>query len=243
MNTIVSNPSWAPQCPKRPKGHFGRALLVGAVLEVVLVGGLILGSSNTPPPKPMVKKVIAIHMMQPAPPKPKPVPPPPKPVVHPKPVPKPLPHPIPQPKPVVQHVPAPKPLMAKTPLPTAPVVPPSPPVTTPPPPPPPPAPSMAAREAAIDQYAGMVRARVQADAHVPEAVRLMHLSGTAVITFRLTPSGQLLWAKIAQSSGVRPIDKAALKSVEEGAYPPFTKNMPKHASNFNVEVHLSSHSS
>ncbi|CDQ11181.1 Putative TonB family protein [Acidithiobacillus ferrivorans] len=242
MNTIVSDPSWAPQ---RPKGHFGRALLIGAVLEVVLVGGLILGSSNAPPPKPMVKKIIAIHMVQPAPPKPKPVPPPPKPVVHPKPVPKPLPHPIPQPKPVVQHVPAPKPLMAKTPLPTAPVVPPSPPVTTPPPPPPPPppAPSMAAREAAVDQYAGIVRARVQADAHVPEAVRLMHLSGTAVITFRLTPSGQLLWAKIAQSSGVGPIDKAALKSVEEGAYPPFTKNMPKHASNFNVEVHLSSHSS
>ncbi|MBU2827546.1 energy transducer TonB, partial [Acidithiobacillus ferriphilus] len=143
MNTIVSDPSWAPQ---RPKGHFGRALLIGAVLEVVLVGGLIWGGSNTPAPKLMVKKIIAIHMVQPAPPKPKPVPPPPKPVVHPKPVPKPLPHPIPQPKPVVHHAPAPKPLMAKTPLPTAPVVPPSPPVTTPPPPPP--APSMAAREAA-----------------------------------------------------------------------------------------------
>jgi len=243
VNTIVSDPSWAPQRPQKPEGHFGRALLVGAVLEVLLVGGLIWASGNTPPPKPMVKKIIAIHMVQPAPPKPKPVPPPPKPVVHPKPVPKPIPHPIPQPKPVVHHAPAPKPLMAKTPLPTAPVVPPSPPVTTPPPPPPPPAPSMAAREAAVDQYAGMVRARVQADAHVPEAVRLMHLSGTAVITFRLTPSGQLLWAKIAQSSGVGSIDRAALKSVEAGTYPPFTKNMPKHASNFNVEVHLSSHSS
>jgi protein TonB len=244
MNTMVTNPSWSPQGPEKSEGHFGKALLVGAVLEIALLAGLLWISSAPPPPKPVVKKIIAIHMVHPAPPKPKtiPVPPPPKPVVQPKPVPVPRPKPIPQPRPVVHHTPAPKPLMAKTPLPTAPVVPPAPPVT-PPAPPPPPAPSMAARQAALARYASMVRAQVQADAHVPEAVRLMHLSGTAVITFRLTPSGQLLWAKITQSSGVQPIDKAALQSVKEGNYPPFTKNMPKHATNFTVEVHLSSHSS
>ncbi|WP_319025892.1 MotA/TolQ/ExbB proton channel family protein, partial [Acidithiobacillus ferriphilus] len=38
MNTIVSDPSWAPQ---RPKGHFGRALLIGAVLEVLPEAALL----------------------------------------------------------------------------------------------------------------------------------------------------------------------------------------------------------
>ncbi|MDX5935831.1 TonB family protein [Acidithiobacillus thiooxidans] len=245
MNTMVTNPSWSPQGPEKSEGHFGKALLVGAVLEIALLAGLLWISSAPPPPKPVVKKIIAIHMVHPAPPKPKPIPvppPPPKPVVQPKPVPVPRPKPIPQPRPVVHHTPAPKPLMAKTPLPTAPVVPPAPPVTPPAPPPPPPAPSMAARQAALARYASLVRAQVQADAHVPEAVRLMHLSGTAFITFRLTPSGQLLWARITQSSGVAAINQAALKSVKEGNYPPFTKNMPKHATNFTVEVHLSSHS-
>lgn len=243
MNTMVTNPSWSSKRPQKSEGNFGKALLVGALLEVLLIAGLVWMSKPSTPPKPVVKKIMAIHMVHPAPPQPKPVPPPPKPVVHPKPVPlpKPVPRPIPKPQPVVQHTPAPKPLMAKTPLPTAPVVPPAPPVV-PPAPPPPPAPSMAARQAALAEYAAMVRSRVQADAHVPEAVRLMHLSGTAVITFRLTPSGQLLWAKISQSSGVGPIDKAALQSVKEGSYPPFTKNMPKHATNFTVEVHLSSDS-
>jgi len=239
VNTIVGNPTWTPPPLNTDKEHFGRALLVGAVLEALLVGGLIWVGSNTPPPKPVVKKIIAIHMVQPVPPKPKPVPPPPKPMVHPKP----LPRPVPLPKPVVHHVPVPKPLIAKTPLPLAPVAPPRPPVVLPPPPPPPPAPSMAARQVALAEYAAMVRAQVQADAHVPEAIRLMHLSGTAVITFRLAPSGRLQWAKVSRSSGAGPIDRAALKSVEEGEYPPFSKDMPKHATNFTVEVHLSGRAS
>ena len=240
MNTIVGNPSWTPPPLNTNKEHFGRALLVGAVLEALLVGGLIWVGSNTPPPQPVVKKFIAIHMIQPVPPKPKPkpVPPPPKPMVHPKP----LPRPVPLPKPVVHQVPVPKPLIAKTPLPLAPVAPPRPPVV-PPPPPPPPAPSMAARQAALAEYAALVRAQVQADAHVPEAIRLMHLSGTAIITFRLAPSGRLQWAKISRSSGAGPIDRAALKSVKEGQYPPFSKDMPKHATNFTVEVHLSGRAS
>lgn len=228
----------------RPKGYFGRALIIGAVIELALVAGLIWVSNQKSPPPPPKPKRIAIHMVQP--PKPKPVPPPPKPVVHPKPLPKPIPHPVPKPvphpipHPVVHHAPTPKPLVAKTPMPMAPVVPPAPPVT--PPPPPPPAPSPALAQAAIARYAALVRAQVQSDAHVPEAVRLMHLSGTAVISFELTPSGQLLWARLAQSSGVGAIDRAALQAVKSGAYPPFTKDMPKKATVFDVEVHLSANS-
>ncbi len=240
--TILTDPALALQGPVKPEGNFGKALLVGAALEMALLAGLLWFSAVPPPPKPTAKKIMAIHMVHPAPPKPKPipVPPPPKPVLQPKPVP--VPKPIPMPRPVVHHAPTPKPLMAKTPLPTAPVLPPAPPVTPPAPPPPPPAPSMAARQAAMARYASMVRAQVQADAHVPEAVRLMHLSGTAVISFELQPSGFLVWARLAQSSGVGAINRAALESVRSGTYPPFTKNMPKRATIFNVEIHLSSNS-
>ncbi len=233
----------SPMQPVRfKKDHFGRALIVGAVLEALMIGGLIYSNLSQPvtvKPKP---RIIAIHMIQPAPPKPKSAPPPPKPVVQPKPIPKPVPKPTPRPIPhPVQHHPLPpKPLLAKTPAPQAPVY--TPPVT-PPAPPPPPAPSPAARQAAIDNYAAMLRARVQANARVPDSVRMMHVSGTAVISFRLTPSGHLLSAHVAQSSGIGAINRAALKAVEIASYPPFRKKMPKHDMTFNVRVHLSAHDS
>lgn len=238
MNTLANT------APLFQRDHFGRALLIGAGLEMVLVGGLLWLGAHIPAPKPLPveKKIIAVHMVQPAPSLPKPVPPAPKPVVQPKPLPKPVPKAIvhrPTPKPVLHPTPAPKPLLAKTPAPTAPVY--TPPVATPPAPPPPPAPSPATQQDAIASYAALLRARVQADTRVPEAVRLMHTSGTAVISFRLTPSGQLLSARVAQSSGVDPIDRAALQAVQGGSYPPFTKNMPTHAMAFAVQVHLSAH--
>jgi protein TonB len=224
---------------RQPKtSPFIRSFIAAAFIEAIIIGGLLYAGSIIPPPQDVIqkKKVIAIHMVQPTPPQPKPVPvpPPPKPVVQPKP--KPVPKPIPIPKPVVHHTP-PKPLLAKAPTPTAPVY--TPPVVTPPAPPPPPSPAM--QQNAIDSYAAMLRTRVQADTRVPEAVRLMHTSGTAVIAFRLTPSGQLLSAHVAQSSGVGPIDRAALQAVESGTYPPFTKKMPKHDMTFDVRVHLSAH--
>ncbi len=88
----------------------------------------------------------------------------------------------------------------------------------------------------------MVREQVQSQARVPESVRLMHLSGTAEISFELLPSGQLVWARLAQSSGVSAINRSALAAVREGSYPPFTKHMPKKPTTFLVEVHLSAHS-
>ena len=231
----------AGTCERQPKtSPFIRSIIAAAIIEGIIIGGLLYAGSIIPPPRDVIqkKKVIAIHMVQAIPPKPKPipVPPPPKPVVQPKPEPVPVPKPIHIPKPVVHHTP-PKPLLAKAPTPTAPVY--TPPVVTPPAPPP--APSPALQQNAIDSYAALLRTRVQADTHVPEAVRLMHTGGTAVIAFRLTPSGQLLSARVAQSSGVGPIDRAALKAVENGTYPPFTKKMPKHDMTFDVRVHLSAH--
>ena len=240
MNAILMSGS-TPMGGNPQRGHFGRALIAGAVLEALLMGGILWVGSRTPPPKHTVpeKKIIAVHMVQPAPPKPLPIPPLPKPVVQPKPIPKPVPRPTPVPQPVIHHTPAPKPLLAKAPTPTAPVY--TPPAPTPPAPPPPPAPSPATQQNAIASYAALLRARVQAGTRVPEEVRLMHASGTAVIAFRLTPSGQLLSARVAQSSGVGPIDRAALRAVQEENYPPFTKDMPKHDMDFAVQVRLSAH--
>ncbi|WP_291520447.1 energy transducer TonB [Acidithiobacillus sp.] len=238
MNTSTLSSPMQPVPLK--KDYFGRALIIGAVLEALMIGGLIYSNWSQPvtiKPKP---RIIAIHMVQPAPPKPKPTPPPPKPVVQPKPTPKPVPKPTPRrvPHPVQHHPLPPKPLLAKTPAPRLPVY--APPVT---PPAPPPTPSPAARQAAIDNYAAMLRARVQANARVPDSVRMMHVSGTAVISFRLTPSGHLLSAHVAQSSGIGAINRAALKAVEIASYPPFRKKMPKHDMTFNVQVHLSARES
>lgn len=234
MTAAVSS---APRLPGRPpKDYFGRALVLGAILEVLVVAAIVWVSNQKSPPPPPKPKRIAIHMVQP--PKPKPVPKPkPKPKPKPVPVPKPVPTPPPPPpRPIPK--PAPKPLVAKAPAPTAPVIP-APPKPTPPPPPP--APSPAARQAAIDAYAALVRARVQADARVPEAVRLAHLRGTTAVRFELEPDGTLVWARIAQSSGIGSINRAALAAVQSASYPPFTKKMPKHPTIFIVRVHLSAH--
>ncbi|MCL4527706.1 MAG: energy transducer TonB [Gammaproteobacteria bacterium] len=229
------------QSPTFGKDHFGRALVIGAVIEALMIGGLIYSHLSQPVTVKPNPKIMAIHLIKPVPPQPKPLPPPPKPVVHPKPIPKPVPKPIPRPipHPEVHHPLPPKPLLAKTPAPQAPVY--TPPVT-PPAPPPPPAPSPAARQSAIDTYAAMLRKRVQANARVPEFVRMMHVGGTAMISFRLTPSGHLLSAQVARSSGIDAINHAALKTVEDTSFPPFIKKMPKHPMTFDVLVHLSAHS-
>ncbi len=224
------------QSPKFRKDHFGRALMIGAVIEALMIGGLIYSNLSQPvtvKPKP---KIMAIHMIKPAPPRPKPVPPPPKPVVHPKPIPKPLPRPIPRPipHPVVHHPLPPKPLLAKTPAPQAPVY--TPPV--PQPAPPPPAPSPAARLAAVDLYASEVRSLIQANLRIPEELRLMRLSGITVVSFDLTPQGRVLWAKISRSSGIGAVDRTAEKAVRSIIYPEFSRKMPKTDTLFVVDVHI-----
>ncbi|MBU2718784.1 TonB family protein [Acidithiobacillus ferridurans] len=225
------------QSPKFRKDHFGRALVIGAVIEALMIGGLIYSHLSQPvtvKPKP---KIMAIHMIKPAPPKPKPVPPPPKPVMHPKPIPKSVPKPIPRPipHPVVHHPLPPKPLLAQTPVPQAPVY--TPPVTSPAPPPSP-ALSLAARQAAIDLYASEIRSLIQANLRIPEELRLMRLSGMTVVSFELTPQGRVLWAKISRSSGIGAVDRTAEKAVRSIIYPEFSRKMPKTDTLFVVDVHI-----
>lgn len=62
-----------------------------------------------------------------------------------------------------------------------------------------------------------------------------------MISFRLTPSGHLLSAQVARSSGIVAVNRAALKTVEDIRFPPFIKDMPRHPLMFEVSIHLSSH--
>ena len=212
--------------------------MIGAVIEALMIGGLIYSNLSQPvtvKPKP---NIMAIHMIKTAPLKPKPVPSPPKPVVHPNADFKPVPIPNPVPHPVVHHPTAPpKPLLAKTPATQTPVY--TPPVKPPAPPPLPPAPSPAARLAAVDLYASEVRSLIQANLRIPEELRLMRLSGMTVVSFELTPQGRVLWAKISRSSGIGAVDRTAEKAVRSIIYPEFSIKMPKTDTLFVVDVHIS----
>ncbi|WP_239058781.1 energy transducer TonB [Acidithiobacillus ferrianus] len=182
------------QSPKFKKDHCGRALMIG---------GLIYSHLSQPvtvKPKP---KIMAIHMIKPAPPKPLPVP-------RPKPIPRPVPHPV------VHHPLPPKPLLAKTP---------------------------AACQSAIDIYTTMLRAWVQANAHVPDFVRMMHVGGT----YRdvLSPDAVGASAFCAGCPEQRYRRHQPRRPEDRGGHHLSTllpKKMSKHPMMFDVSVHLSAHS-
>jgi len=50
------------------RDHFGKALLIGAVLEALLIGSILFGNASKPIMVKPVPKIIAIHMINPAPP-------------------------------------------------------------------------------------------------------------------------------------------------------------------------------
>ncbi|HET9148698.1 MAG TPA: energy transducer TonB [Acetobacteraceae bacterium] len=213
--TINGNlPPWVPDELGMP-----RASAASVALVALIGGGLIYASLHLRPEKPKVQ-VTTIHMVElpkPPPPKPLPVPPPPVP-------PPPIPIPKPVPKPIIHH---PVPVKTKIPVPVKHVVihHPVPVKRIPPPPvkhvvvqhrpPPPPVPQPPPQPAFNFQaYASSLRGPIQSLVHVSQAMRMLHLQGTAYILFELTPDGRLVFAKVYRSSGNPLIDKAALSAVE-----------------------------
>lgn len=227
--------------PEPKERHFKYAVGGAVVVEALLVLGLIWYGHSTPPVKAVKPKehVIAVQMVtlpQPTPkvvPKPLPKPVPPKPVVHHVPPPPPRPHPkvvIPPkpastpPAPPVKQVTPPKPVPMPAPKP----------VVTPPPAPPP----MSAQQTAsmMGRYVGMVRPIIQQSLRVPAELRAMGLSGKATVEFEISPSGQLLWAKIIKPSPLGAVNRAALAAIQKGGFPPFLKKMPKQNTVFQIDV-------
>lgn len=91
----------------------------------------------------------------------------------------------------------------------------------------------------LAHYTAQLNAAIQLDLRVPGMVRAMHLRGVAMVTFRLTPSGALRWAKLVRSSGIPLIDAAALAKVRSSAYPPFPPALPQHDTTFRIAVRFS----
>ncbi|MDE2581669.1 MAG: cell envelope integrity protein TolA [Rhodospirillales bacterium] len=237
------------------------AFLVALAVEVALVAAVVRISAQpgvvaSPHPN-RVRLTMVVPKPKPAPPKPKPPPPKPKPPP-PKPKPPPPPPPKPKPPPPKPVPPPPKPVPPlplpppKAPPPPRPVPrprrhphpqPPRPHISRPAPPPAPPAPrapSTAEVASAVMRYAAELNARVQASLVVPPEVEMMHLSGQAVVAIRVAPDGRLLSVSVARSSGMPPIDRAAVAAVRKAHFPAFIGDMPHHPVTFELTVRLRS---
>lgn len=135
----------------------------------------------------------------------KPLPPPPKAVVPPKPQ-------APQPAPQVKPVPA----MAD-PAPALPVQPqqlprPVEPPKTVEPPAPPQAPR--SNPAAESAYQALARSEIDKQKRYPEEAQQLGMTGTVLVSYSIARDGHLLHAEIAQSSGFKLLDQAALQAVQ-----------------------------
>ena len=91
----------------------------------------------------------------------------------------------------------------------------------------------------MSRYVGLVRPMIQSRLHVPSLLKAMGLTGRAIVEFRLSPQGRLLWAKVVAPSGIEAVNSAALAAVVGGHYPPFLKRMPKKNTTFEITVHIS----
>ena len=252
MTTTMPRATNYSLMPEPKERHFKYAVGGAVAVEVLLVLGLVWYGHSRPPVNAVKPKdhVIAVQMMTlPQPP--------------PKVIPNPLPKPVP-PKPVVHHVtpppprPHPKVVIPPKPAPTPPAppvktaTPPTPtpqsvaasapkPLVTPPPAPPP----MSAQQTAslMGRYVGLLRPMIQQNLHVPAALRAMGLSGKATVEFEISPTGQLLWAKIIQPSPLSAVNRAALAAVKDGGFPPFLKKMPQRNTVFQIDVEVGAGSS
>jgi protein TonB len=158
-------------------------------------------------PEPMTIELADIPLPEevPEPVPEKPLPPPPKAVVPPKPQ-------APQPAPPVKPVPA----MAD-PAPALPVQPqqlPKP--VEPPKTVEPPAPPQAPRSnpAAESAYQSRARSEIDKQKRYPEEAQQLGMTGTVLVSYSIARDGHLLHAEIAQSSGFKLLDQAALQAVQ-----------------------------
>lgn len=105
---------------------------------------------------------------------------------------------------------------------------------------PPPVPQAAGvnKASLLARYIAELNAAIQSGLQVPGMVRAMRLSGIATVTFELTPSGRLVWARLSRSSGVPLIDQTALAKVKATQFPPFPARLPQRDTTFKIKVRL-----
>ncbi|MHB1302333.1 MAG: TonB family protein [Acidiphilium sp.] len=231
------------------ESRFGWALLAALIIEVVAIVALMFAPS---PPRPLVVKPVtmAVHLVKPVGP-PKAIPLPPKPVQPPKPKPpKPLPV-LPKPPPPLPNHPHIHVLRKPPPKPVHRIVPrriarPMPPQPAPPPQLAPPAsqttappPSLAQLKSAEARYVGIMRGVILSHLVVPAALRNLGVSGVAMVAFKVTPNGQILWIRVIKQSAYQAANRAARTAVQDSHFPAFLAEMPHHAIIFEIPVHVS----
>lgn len=190
--------------------HRDRIAAAGtAASSIVLLLALQFFTLEAADPEPAPIPIELVEMpppqKEPEPVPEKPLPPPPKAVVPPKPQ-------APQPTPQVKPAPA----MAE-PAPALPVQPQQPPKVEPPktvePPAAPPQPPRS-NPAAESGYQARARAEIDKQKRYPEEAQQMGMSGSVVVSYSIARDGRLLRAEIAQSSGFKLLDQAALQAVQ-----------------------------
>lgn len=87
-------------------------------------------------------------------------------------------------------------------------------------------------------YSDLLRRRVQSVLTVPAVARALGLHGRTLVEFRLTPAGHLLWARVARTSGMRVLDRAALRAIKRARFPHFLARMRTEDTTFELSVHL-----
>ena len=208
------------------------ATALALLLEAALLAALAWYAAQPapkPPPPLQITLVQPKPLAKPPAPKPLPAKPKPKPLprVHHQAHPRPLPTP---PRPRIQPPPPPLPQAR-----------PAMPLTPPPPPPPPPKPVAPDLAAVKLGFEGALREAIQAAVRYPEAARLMRLQGRTLVRFAFR-DGHASAIRVATSSGIPPLDEAAIAAVRNAPYPPTPAALAGRALTFEIWVrfHLDS---
>lgn len=236
MNSAILPGYLPPEHRGDRSPHFKYAVLAAVLVEVGIVAGLLSMPRTPPAPKP-VKKVVSVHMVTlppPPPPAPKVVPPkpapprptvPPRPVVH-RPAPVPIQPPAPPQPPVVHRPPPP------VPVPPIPVTPPSPPIPAPPAP--------APVYSGIGAYGSGARSLVKRNLRISAIIKRLHLHGTVVVSFSVSPGGgKAFTVRVVGGTGNPLIRRAALRALSATSFPAYTRSMPNKALTFTVPIEIS----
>jgi protein TonB len=215
--------------------RFWRAFFIAALIEAVAIG--VFAAAPKPPPV-VQPSVVQLKILAPAPAPvaakpPPPVPPPPV-TKPPPPVPVP-PQPAPPPPVphhavihhIIQHVQPPPPhVPPPAPEPLAPV-------TAAPPP------SPITQQSVLSRYIGEVRAIIDSNLTVPQALVDNGTSSDCVLEFTLSPSGQVVSARLLTPSGIEAVNEAALDALRQSHLPAFPAGMAQTAHQFTLPIHVS----
>ncbi|WP_406868358.1 energy transducer TonB [Paraburkholderia fungorum] len=225
MATVPALSAVSTGRPPHSRFGFFRAVPLALLVEGLLLGGaFVLISHKAPAPPPPVTLLTLAAPPTSAPKQPQAVPP--------KPAAPPIAHPLPKPTvhpPVpVHHTAPPRPATPPQPATSPPPVPvpaaapnapatdaPAAPATQQPPAVPPPAAGGGAGDPSFD---ASLRAAIETALHYPEAARMAGLSGRARVAF-IYRDGAASDVRLAVSSGIGALDRAALAAVRDAVYP------------------------